>query len=162
MGAAKITTFITALPVDVRVEFEARQDEAQSEKSMIWKALEASSDESFNGTVVEVYSGDCLGVYDEDKKIVTRLNLAGVKAPNMGGNQEQEPWAIESKEFLINACIGKKVSCKVEFKRTTQNGFKLAFSTIVIKGETDNLSFKVIEAGFGQFVNPRDNEPELS
>lgn len=53
-GAAKIAAFISDIPVDARVEFEAMQNDAQSEKLMIWKALENCSDEIIRGTVIEV------------------------------------------------------------------------------------------------------------
>lgn len=162
VGAAKISTFISDLPVDVRVEFEQRQDDAQSERTMIWKSLDNTIDESLTGTVLEVYSGDCIGVIDDEKQILNRLNLAGIKAPNMGSsNQEAEPWAHESKMFLINLVLGKKVTCKIEFNRTTQNGFKLLFSTVFLSGDAENLSAKVVGAGMANVANPRDSEPEL-
>lgn len=163
MGAAKLTTFSNTLPIDVRIEFEQRQNDAQSEKVMIWKSLEASSDEVLTGTVMEIWSGDTLSVHDEITDSVTRLNLAGVRAPNMGGNNsEQEPWAAEAKEFLIKVALGKKVSCNVEFKRTTQNGNTLIFATIVVNGQQENLSVQVVQAGFGSIVNSRENEPEIN
>jgi len=93
MGAAKITTFVSDLPVDVRVEFDALQNEAQSEKNMIWKQLECTTEEVVKGTVLEVYSGDSIGVWEDGTDRVVRLNVAGIKAPSMGGVQEQEPWA---------------------------------------------------------------------
>jgi len=51
---------------------------------MIWKGLETSIDESFNGVVVEAVSGDTINVYNDETRKVIKLNLAGIKAPNIG------------------------------------------------------------------------------
>jgi len=54
MGAAKISTFISDIPVDVRVEFSAVQNEAISQKTMLWKVHECSTEEVVSGIVLEV------------------------------------------------------------------------------------------------------------
>lgn len=124
-GAVKLTTFVCDIPRDVKCEFEALEIDAQTEKCLLWKSLECIADENFQGVVLEVQSGDCIGVLNDDTNQISRINLAGVKAPSMGGQQEQESWSTESKEQMICTCLSKRVNVKVEFVRTTQNNFKL-------------------------------------
>lgn len=83
-GAAKLTKFIGSFPSSDLQLLEYRQLEAQDDKSMIWKGLETSIDESFNGVVVEAVSGDTINVYNDETRKVIKLNLAGIKAPNIG------------------------------------------------------------------------------
>lgn len=83
-GAAKLTKFVGSIPNNDLQNLEQRQLEAQEEKSMIWKGLETSTDESFDGVVIEVISGDTISVYNEENKKIFKLNLAGIKAPNIG------------------------------------------------------------------------------
>lgn len=78
---------------------------------------------------------------------MSRVNLAGIKAPSMGGTQDQEPWAVESKLHLVNLAIGKKVHCKIEFVRNTQNNFKLSFSSIFVENDAETLSAHMVRAG---------------
>lgn len=90
MGAAKLSGFRADIPADVKEELQALQNEAQSDKAMVWKPLEGSIDEVILGRVLEVHSGDCISVAQDVTNRIVRLNLAGVKAPAMGGNVEQE------------------------------------------------------------------------
>jgi len=90
MGAAKLCSFVSDLPNDITEELQALQNEAQSEKAMIWKPLEGSIDEIISGKVLEVHSGDCISVAQDISNRIVRLNLAGIKAPAMGGNVDQE------------------------------------------------------------------------
>jgi len=90
MGAAKISSFTCDLPIDIKEELQGMQNEAQSEKIMIWKPLEGSIDECIYGKVLEVHSGDCISVTEDISHRIVRLNLAGIKAPAMGGNVDFE------------------------------------------------------------------------
>lgn len=90
MGAAKINSFTCDLPIDIKEELQGMQNEAQSEKIMIWKPLEGSIDECIHGKVLEVHSGDCISVAEDISHRIVRLNLAGIKAPAMGGNVDSE------------------------------------------------------------------------
>lgn len=90
MGAAKLCGFVSDIPLEIKEELQALQNEAQSDKALIWKPLEGSIDEIIAGKVLDVHSGDCISVAQDITNRIVRLNLAGIKAPAMGGNVEQE------------------------------------------------------------------------
>lgn len=78
----------------------------------------AKLSDTFEGTVAEVVSGDCLVVRDKASSAERRVNLSSVRAPRVGTrDRAPEPWALEAKEFLRQRLIGKQVEVKLEYTR---------------------------------------------
>uniref|UniRef100_A0A7N0RJ48 Ribonuclease n=1 Tax=Kalanchoe fedtschenkoi TaxID=63787 RepID=A0A7N0RJ48_KALFE len=86
----------------------------------------AIHDQNFEGTVVEVVSGDCIIVADDSAPFGSplaerRVNLSSIRSPKMGNPRRDEkpaPYAREAKEFLRTRLIGQKVSVSMEYSRT--------------------------------------------
>ncbi|KAL3716227.1 hypothetical protein ACJRO7_007913 [Eucalyptus globulus] len=85
----------------------------------------AISDQNFNGTVVEVVSGDCVVVADDSAPYGSltaerRVNLSSIRCPKLGNPRRDEkpaPFAREAREFLRTRLIGKQVKVLMEYSR---------------------------------------------
>lgn len=72
---------------------------------------------TFAHQVVEVVSGDCIIVADEDLPYGSpaaerRVNLSSIRCPKLGNPRRDEkpaPYAREAKEFLRTRVLGKQV-----------------------------------------------------
>ncbi|CAM8936825.1 unnamed protein product [Rhodiola kirilowii] len=82
-------------------------------------------DQNFEGTVVEVVSGDCIIIADDSAPFGSplaerRVNLSSIRCPKMGNPRRDEkpaPYAREAKEFLRTRLIGRKVNVSMEYSR---------------------------------------------
>jgi staphylococcal nuclease domain-containing protein 1 len=94
------------------------QDFTPVTPSMVHRSYEAVCIEVVSGdTIVVVEGGDMRG--GEEK----RLTIAGIRVPRMGSigaggvKSAHEPWAVECRDLLISAVIGKSVSIREEYTR---------------------------------------------
>jgi len=109
------------------------------------------------GIVRAVNSGDSISVWENKSggtPSVRDIYLTSVQAPKLGyNNGEDKPWAWQSREFLRDLCIGKKVKVSVEHK--TANGREYG------NVETDtglNLAVAISEAGWAEIRSPPDGK----
>ncbi len=70
------------------------------------------SSKSFNGTVVEVHSGDSLSVLHPTKNEAVRVFFPNSRAPSLS-----QPLGFEAKELLRKRAIGQDVRVDIEFSK---------------------------------------------
>ncbi|KAL0221618.1 hypothetical protein RCL1_001472 [Eukaryota sp. TZLM3-RCL] len=96
------------------------QSEAQRANLGIWTGWvvprEIEFSKSQQGKLVEVYSGDCLGILTGD--VVTRVFLVSIRAPRMATRTRRpDPLSFESREFLRKRFIGQNVHVTVKYSQ---------------------------------------------
>lgn len=73
---------------------------------------------TFQGTVVEVVSGDCLVVAENGSGVERRITLSSIRTPRAASRDRPgEPYGAEAKEFLRSRLIGKTVSVEMEYSK---------------------------------------------
>ncbi len=130
----------------------------------------------FEASVVEVVSGDMVGIATNDAEVLHswRVAIGGIKAPAFGrkemekpppGKEEvksdDQPWAWESKEFLRESVVGKRVTVLVEKLRTTKSNAQIAVVSmwIQLKGKNyKNVACSLLERGLATLQFPRVDE----
>jgi len=110
------------------------------------------------GKVKSVLSGDTLVLAHPTKifpAIEKVLTLVRIQAPRMAkrGEENEEPFAFEAREFLRKKCIGKLVSFQVEYRNADT---KRDFGTVFLDGE--NLGEAVLREGLAKFKSSKSNE----
>uniref|UniRef100_A0A7N0VE85 Ribonuclease n=1 Tax=Kalanchoe fedtschenkoi TaxID=63787 RepID=A0A7N0VE85_KALFE len=154
---------------DAKRQLKASELLAKKNRLRIWTNYvppssnsKAIHDQNFEGTVVEVVSGDCITVADDSAPFGSplaerRVNLSSIRCPKMGNPRRDEkpaPYAHEAKEFLRTSVIGKKVSVSMEYSRKVNMvdgptaggtdsklmGFGSVFLLSPTKGDTDESS----------------------
>ena len=133
----------------------------------------ALQDAEYEGTVVEVRSGDTVIVAKGDGQADT-ITLSSIRAPKLGNarrNAPYEPFSWEAREFVRNY-IGKKCLVKLEYKRVlpvsenTPEGMgekTLVHGTVKVASSkhgpmSDNLAEKLCEAGLVKVIRHREDD----
>lgn len=101
------------------------EKQAKAAKLRYWRGYEApkvSGDREYDVVVVEALSGDQIAVqrWGDEKAPETRIALSSVRAPRMPNPRAQragEPWAVEARDALRKACVGKRCRVKIEYSR---------------------------------------------
>lgn len=162
----------------VRATMRSAEKEAKSAKLRVWRDYQPPAlqcDQNFNGTVIEVVSGDCIVVFVDEKSVEKRLYLSSIRAPRLGNAKRQEsnaPYAIESKEFVRHFCIGRKVKIEVDYEKknpmlndnalmTYASVFLMDSKKKNVENTTSNLAnvaSEVVSAGFAEVVRHRPED----
>jgi len=122
---------------------------------------------TFEGFVYNVHSGDSLSIKGKDG-VVRRVFFSHVKSPafaNKNANEEDKPWAWQSKEYLRKTAIGKNVRAEFEFAKEMKEGRIMNFYSVVMKnedGKETNLNADVLENGLAICNPPRGNDNDVS
>ena len=67
-----------------------------------------------------VNSGDSLTVLNKKKEEI-RIFLSNLKAPALakfGTEEQNKPWAFQSKDFVRKKLVGKKIKCDLDYVHT--------------------------------------------
>ena len=123
---------------------------------------------TFEGTVQMIHSGDSLSIKDnKDNNIIKRVFLSHLKAPvfaKPNTEEEDKPWAWESKNHLVKVSIGKKVRAEFDFSREMKEGRIMSFYSVIIieDGLNVNLNYEILESGYAFCNPPRGNDNDVS
>eukprot|EP00003_Mantamonas_plastica_P024161 TRINITY_DN4466_c0_g1_i1.p1 TRINITY_DN4466_c0_g1~~TRINITY_DN4466_c0_g1_i1.p1 ORF type:complete len:930 (-),score=377.11 TRINITY_DN4466_c0_g1_i1:96-2855(-) len=151
---------------------ELRQAEAsaKSKQLKLWKGYvkkqrTIGSLKEFTGTVVEVVSGDCVVVFDTTDNVDRKVYLASVRAPRMGrGNNQNEDYAYEAKEFVRNRLIGKKVKAIVDYQKVIErdegDNQKMTYVTIIVNNM--NIAEYLLKSGYARVQRHRRDDEDRS
>ncbi|TVU29909.1 hypothetical protein EJB05_21500 [Eragrostis curvula] len=132
-GLAKYVEW-SANMLDVEVKIKLKNAELQAKKDQLrmWTGFKPPAtnskpilDQKFTGKVVEVVSGDCIIVADDNAPYGSpsaerRVNLSSIRAPKLGNprrDDKPQRFAREAKEFLRTRLIGKQVTVEMEYSR---------------------------------------------
>ena len=114
-----------------------------------------------------VNSGDSLTVLNKKNEEI-RIFLSNLKAPAMarfGSDEQNKPWAFQSKEFIRKKLVGKILMCDLDYihtinvenipkKEDTRRVMK--FYTVYYqneKGENKCINVELIENGLANLTN---------
>ncbi|KAL5207587.1 hypothetical protein ABZP36_032022 [Zizania latifolia] len=134
------------LDVEAKIKLKNAELQAKKDQLRIWTGFKPPvtnskpiHDQKFTGKVVEVVSGDCIIVADDDAPYGSpsaerRVNLSSIRAPKLGNprrDEKPENFAREAKEFLRTRLIGKQVTVAMEYSRriSTMDGQNAVPST---------------------------------
>jgi staphylococcal nuclease domain-containing protein 1 len=129
-GLAKCSDWsINFLPLARGAALRLAEKKAKAARLCVWANYVApviAGDRMFRGTVGEVVSPDTLVILVGDatkvpgERPVRRVSLSSIRVPRMGRRDQDnaEPWAFQSKEFMRGLVIGKTVQVTVEYTRT--------------------------------------------
>jgi staphylococcal nuclease domain-containing protein 1 len=181
-GYSKLFMHNTPISAEELNEVKNAQRQAQNEKLRVWRDFVGSNttnsktktgekQESFEGTCIQVFSGDSFSVKNARNGEVIRIFLSHVKAPafaKLNSTEQDKPWAWQAKEYLRKSIIGKQVKCEFDF--TKQVGVELRsmhfYSVLKVdskdKTKTQNITTDLIEQGLVQFTVPRTDDDSQS
>mmetsp|Transcript_28764 Transcript_28764/g.37765 ORF Transcript_28764/g.37765 Transcript_28764/m.37765 type:complete len:904 (+) Transcript_28764:127-2838(+) len=138
-----------------------------------WVPPTITGDKDFNGTIIEVVSGDTVVVKVGDDPMVgeeRRVTISSIRAPRVGNarrNQPDEPYAVEAKDMLRQRLIGREVSVSVEYMRDMPTGnpeegvtVKRPFGTIIVGkgGKARNVGEMMVGEGLASVIRHRQDE----
>ena len=164
----------------------AAETEAKNKKLGVWKNAvikenkgikKESSDDLIDVKCKFVHSGDSLTVLNEKENEI-RIFLSNLKAPAMakfGSEDQNKPWAFQSKEYIRKKLIGKKVKCYLDYIHTVNTDntkmkgaprkmddkLTMKFYTVYYtddKGESKCLNVELIENGLANLTNYKIEE----
>ena len=107
----------------------AAENEAKAKRAGLWKnenipdikkIKKENQDDLSQAKCIMVNSGDSLTVLNNKKEEV-RIFLSNLKAPAMarfGSDEQNKPWAFQSKEFLRKKLVGKTLICELDYIHT--------------------------------------------
>jgi staphylococcal nuclease domain-containing protein 1 len=156
----------------------AAERQAKADHLRLWKdysapkiaslgALSASGLTEFNAKVVEVVSADTLSVVTGPGAPELRISLASLRAPKLarrGSDEKDAPFAIEAKEFMRKALVGRDVRVKVDYSRPKQ-GTEPAdrvYASVFLttrKGDEFNAAVPLLQEGLAEVMRHRNDEP---
>lgn len=115
--------------------------------------------QTFDATVVRVWSGDQVSVIEKDTSVERRLQLSSTRGPKLS-DPRQAFYAQEAREFLRKKLIGKHVKVHIDFVRPREGEFEERdCATIRYGGHGANIAEQLIEKGFASIVrHKRDDE----
>jgi len=122
----------------------------------------ASGDATWQGRVVEVRSGDTLGIQRAGSNAVLTVSLSSIRCPRLGNKQREEadqPWAVEAKEFVRKELIGQTVTVKVDYQRLVGEADRM-FITVVHKQR--NIAVLLARAGLCESMKHRGDDERSS
>ena len=107
----------------------AAENEAKAKRAGLWKnenipdikrIKKENQDDLSQAKCIMVNSGDSLTVLNNKKEEV-RIFLSNLKAPAMarfGSDEQNKPWAFQSKEFIRKKLVGKTLICELDYIHT--------------------------------------------
>ncbi|EXB79410.1 nuclease domain-containing protein 1 [Morus notabilis] len=128
------------------VELKAKKDRLKIWTNYVVPSTNSKAiNKKFKGKVVEVVSGDCIIVADEDLPYGSpaaerRVNLSSIRCPKLGNPRRDEkpaPYAREAKEFLRTRVLGKQVNVEMEYSRKVSLADGPAAATGIADREMD-------------------------
>ena len=154
----------------------AAENEAKAKRAGLWKnenipeikKIKKENEEDLSqARCVMVNSGDSLTVLNKKNEEV-RIFLSNLKAPAMarfGSDEQNKPWAFQSKEFIRKKLVGKILMCDLDYihtinvenipkKEDTRRVMK--FYTVYYqneKGENKCINVELIENGLANLTN---------
>ena len=153
------------------MQLRKMESDAKNSKHGIWKDYVApaiSGEQSFEGQVVEVSSGDTLLVlpmeetYDSEDKL-RKISLSSIRAPRVGNERAgrvDEPYAYESKERLRVLTAGKTVKITIDYERDIPLALgeseKRQYATIT--GKKGDVGEILVSEGLAITQRHRDDE----
>ena len=154
-----------------RAALRAAETQAKEARKRVWKnftPLPEPDRAVFQGTVVEVNSGDTVTVEDASTGEEHRVSLSSIRVPFGGtrdGSRKAEPFAAEAREALRQLLIGKKVTVSVEYARRgrDKDGNERTTgpqrrSATVTAGKT-NAALELVKRGLASVIRHRQDEP---
>ena len=151
------------------------ENEAKAKRAGLWKnenipeikKIKKEFEEDLTqAKCVMVNSGDSLTVLNKKKEEV-RIFLSNLKAPALakfGTDEQNKPWAFQSKEFIRKKLVGKILMCDLDYIHTIniENPKKeetkrvMKFYTVYYpdeKGENQCINVELIENGLANLTN---------
>lgn len=176
--------FIGKDSVNAREDIAAVKDaqsSAQREGLRCWKGYVTVQKETSNpnlekctdleGVCQTVHSGDSISVKTADNH-VRRIFMSHMKAPAFAKpntNEEDKPWAWQSKEYLRKQLVGRKVLAEFDFSKVMKDDKQMNFYSI-FRVETakdgavkqTNMNSDMLSHGLVNFNPPRGNDNDVS
>lgn len=143
---------------------------AKKSKLRLWKSYQAPKipgEQSFVGIVSEIVSGDSFTVRvgsEEQLKLQpwqckeVKLHLSSIRAPRVSRQDDDEPLARESREFLRTRLIGKQVSVNVEYviggeaQAKSQSVVRKYATVILLTKQPTNVAALLLENGLATLM----------
>ena len=163
----------------------AAESEAKSKRLGVWKneiisetkSLKKDKEEDLSDVkCIMVNSGDSLTVLN-NKKDEIRIFLSNLKAPALarfGTDEQNKPWAFQSREFVRKKLVGKNVKCDLDYIHTINVDSSKAkeesnkpskrvmkFYTVYYqndKNETECINIDLIKNGLANLTNYKIEE----
>ena len=163
----------------------AAESEAKSKRLGVWKdavvteskSLKKDVDDDLSDTrCIMVNSGDSLTVLNKKKEEV-RIFLSNLKAPALakfGTDEQNKPWAFQSRDFVRKKLVGKNIKCDLDYLHTVNQentkgkgpqGSKskrvMKFYTVYYtddKGESQCINVEIIKNGLANIANYKIEE----
>jgi staphylococcal nuclease domain-containing protein 1 len=172
---------------DVKEENNA-DDENSDEKGFFVgkdkKGKQSKKSTEIEAVCLQVHSGDSITIRDEKTKEVSRIFLSHIKAPKLARpnkNEEDKPWAWQSREYLRKILVGKKIRSEFDYsKDNPESNMKMNFysvfryvdgnenvsgkpksstkeNTITNKNEIKekNVNVELLENGYANYMIPK-------
>ena len=107
----------------------AAENEAKAKRAGLWKnenipemkkIKKENQEDLSQAKCIMVNSGDSLTVLNKKKEEV-RIFLSNLKAPALakfGSDEQNKPWAFQSKEFIRKKLVGKTLICELDYIHT--------------------------------------------
>ena len=161
----------------------AAENEAKAKRAGLWKnenlpeikkIKKENEDDLSQAKCIMVNSGDSLTVLNK-KKDEVRIFLSNLKAPALarfGTEEQNKPWAFQSREFIRKKLVGKILNCELDYIHTINNdNIKkgenkeskrvMKFYTVHYpdeKGENKCINVELIENGLANLTNYKIEE----
>ena len=159
----------------------AAENEAKAKRAGLWKnenipelkKIKKEYEEDLTeAKCIMVNSGDSLTVLNKKKEEV-RIFLSNLKAPAMarfGSDEQNKPWAFQSKEFIRKKLVGKILMCFLDYIHTinVENSPKkeetkrvMKFYTVYYHNEKEEqkcINVELIENGLANLTNYKIEE----
>ena len=164
----------------------AAEGEAKSKRLGVWKDaiipenknIKIEKDDDLGNTrCIMVNSGDSLTVLNKKNEEI-RIFLSNLKAPALakfGTDEQNKPWAFQSKEFVRKKLVGKNLKCDLDYIHTINlenskskgpQGAKaskrtMKFYTVYYqneKGEDQCINVELIQNGLANLTNYKIEE----
>ena len=164
----------------------AAENEAKAKRAGLWKnenipeikKIKKENEEDLSqARCVMVNSGDSLTVLNKKNEEV-RIFLSNLKAPAMarfGSDEQNKPWAFQSKEFIRKKLVGKILMCDLDYIHTINlENYKtkgpedsspskrvMKFYTVYYqndKNETECINVEIIKNGLANLTNYKIEE----
>ena len=181
-GLAQVHESSAAALICGAMKLRAAEKAAKDQKLRLWhnyvppvSTLNAVDLKNFTAKVIEVVSGDCVSVLpiSGSDNAERRINLSSIRAPRFSHsrdeNAQHEPWAVESRSFLISRLIGQTVEVSMDYTRKIGDGANerlLQFATVKLQskkgGEALNVSEMLLIRGLATAIRHRGEEERAS
>ena len=164
----------------------AAESEAKSKRLGVWKdavitetkKIKKEDEEDLSDVkCIMVNSGDSLTVLSKNKNEI-RIFLSNLKAPALakfGTEEQNKPWAFQSREFLRKKLVGKNLKCDLDYihtvnlenvktkgpKGSKESSKTMKFYTIYYqneKDETECINVELISNGLANLTNYKIEE----